>query len=228
MANIITDLVYKKLDPRIESIRLNSESRPTDTTFAFVETAVEPEKKWRETVRLFMANRPALIGFIVVVVFVFVGLFGPMLYPADPFEPVAFPLTGPGTHTLLGTDYLGRDVGVAILYGTRPTLLIAGTATLVTVFIGITLGAIAGYFGGIIDNTLMRITEFFQVLPPLVFAMVIVAVFSSDMLVVVLAIAVTTWTTEARLTRAEFLKIRERNMSLLPCNGCGESVSSLR
>ena len=123
---------------------MNSESRPTDTTFAFVETAVEPEKKWRETVRLFMANRPALIGFIVVVVFVFVGLFGPMLYPADPFEPVAFPLTGPGTHTLLGTDYLGRDVGVAILYGTRPTLLIAGTATLVTVFIGITLGAIAG------------------------------------------------------------------------------------
>ena len=189
---------------------MNSESRPTDTTFAFVETAVEPEKKWRETVRLFMANRPALIGFLVVVVFVFVGLFGPMLYPADPFEPVAFPLTGPGTHTLLGTDYLGRDVGVAILYGTRPTLLIAGTATLVTVFIGITLGAIAGYFGGIIDNTLMRITEFFQVLPPLVFAMVIVAVFSSDMLVVVLAIAVTTWTTEARLTRAEFLKIRER------------------
>ena len=79
-----------------------------------------------------------------------------------------------------------------------------------TVLIGITVGALAGFYGGMIDNVLMRITEFFQVLPPLVFAMVIVAVFSSDVVVVILAIAVTTWTTEARLTRAEFLKIRER------------------
>jgi peptide/nickel transport system permease protein len=192
----------------------DSDKFESDATFDFVETQVQPEKKWRETLRLFVANKPALFGFIVVLIFIVVGLFGPVIYPADPFDPVAFPLTGPGEHTLLGTDYLGRDVAIGILYGTRPTLLIAATATLVTVFIGITLGAIAGYFGGIVDNALMRITEFFQVLPPLVFAMVIVAVFSSEMYVVVLAIAVTTWTTEARLTRAEFLKIREREYVL--------------
>jgi peptide/nickel transport system permease protein len=170
--------------------------------------------KWRETLRLFCGNRPALLGLIVVLIFIFVGIFGQFIFPADPFEPVAFPLTGPGEHTLLGTDYLGRDVFAGIIYGTRPTLVIAATATLVTVLIGITLGAIAGFYGGMIDNVLMRITEFFQVLPPLVFAMVIVAVFSSDMIVVVLAIAVTTWTTEARLTRAEFLKIKEREYVL--------------
>ncbi len=93
-------------------------------------------------------------------------------------------------------------------------MIIALTATLVTVVIGITMGAIAGYYGGLVDNVLMRITEFFQVLPPLVFAMVIVAVFSTDVIVVILAIAVTTWTTEARLTRAEFLKIKEREYVL--------------
>ena len=188
----------------------DDKSMQQQTGFDFVEEPIEPENKWRESIRLFASNRAALFGLVVVVVFVLAGLFGPMLYPADPFEPVAFPLTGPGHSTLLGTDYLGRDVAIAILYGTRPTLLIAAIATLVTVLIGISLGAIAGYFGGLVDNILMRITEFFQVLPPLVFAMVIVAVFSSDLIVVVLAIAVTTWTTEARLTRAEFLKIRER------------------
>jgi peptide/nickel transport system permease protein len=178
--------------------------------FAIAEVAIQPEQRWRDTIRLFCANRAALFGLVAVAVFVFVGLFGPVIFPADPFDPVAAPLSAPGEYTLLGTDYLGRDVFLGIIHGTRPTLLIAAIATLVTVLIGITLGSVAGYFGGVIDNVLMRITEFFQVLPPLVFAMVIVAVFSSDMVVVVLAIAVTTWTTEARLTRAEFLKIRER------------------
>lgn len=171
---------------------------------------IEPENKRVETFRLFCANRAALVGLIFVTIFVLVGIFGPMFMSADPFEMVATPLTGPSARTIMGTDYLGRDVFVGIIYGTRPTMIIALTATLVTVLIGVTIGAIAGYFGGWIDNTLMRLTEFFQVLPPLVFAMVIVAVFSSDVFVVIFAIAITTWTTEARLTRAEYLKIREQ------------------
>ncbi len=182
----------------------------SEPVFRFEEAPLAPEVKWRETWRLFCRNRSALLGLIVVLLFILAGLFGPMLLPADPFDPVAKPLTAPGAHTILGTDYLGRDVFTGIVYGTRPTLMIAAAATLVTVLIGISIGAVAGYFGGTVDNALMRITEFFQVLPPLVLSMVIVAVFSSNMVVVVLAIAVTTWTTEARLTRAEFLKIKER------------------
>ena len=193
--------------------------------FAFEEPVVEAEVKWRETVRLFCANRPALFGLVVVTAFVLMAILGPVLMPGDPFDPVAAPLTGPGEATLLGTDYVGRDVALGIVHGTRATALIAVTATLVTVFIGITLGAVAGFFGGLVDNALMRLTEFFQVLPPLVFAMVIVAVFSNDLIVVVMAIAVTTWTTEARLTRAEFLKFKEREF-VLSARAIG--VSNLR
>jgi len=178
--------------------------------FSFKEVVPEPEIKWRETLRVFCQNRMALFGLILVTVFIFVGLFGSLMFPADPFEMVATPLSGPGAGAILGSDYMGRDEFIGIIYGTRPTLVIATTATLVTVLIGITLGAVAGFYGGIVDNILMRITEFFQVLPPLVFTMVIVAVFSTDIVVVILAIAITTWTPEARLTRAEFLKIKER------------------
>ena len=190
---------------------MNQPMSPTDEPiFKSDDEFIEPENKWVETFRLFCANRAALVGLIFVTIFVLVGVFGPIFMSADPFEMVATPLTGPSARTIMGTDYLGRDVFVGIIYGTRPTMIIALTATLVTVLIGVTIGAIAGYFGGWVDNTLMRLTEFFQVLPPLVFAMVIVAVFSSDVFVVIFAIAITTWTTEARLTRAEYLKIREQ------------------
>ncbi len=181
------------------------------TTFSFEEETIVPEIKWRETARLFCRNRIALLGLIILTLFIFIGLFGPLIYPVDPFELVAAPLSAPGKYNLpLGSDYIGRDVFIGIIYGTRPTLIIAAIATLMTVLIGISVGAIAGFYGGMIDNVLMRITEFFQVLPPLVFTMVIVAVFSTDVVVVIFAIAITTWTTEARLTRAEFLKIRQR------------------
>ena len=129
---------------------------PNDTSpFSFEEVVPEPEIKWRETLRVFCQNRMALLGLILVTVFVFVGLFGSFIFPADPFEMVATPLSEPGAGVMFGSDYMGRDVFIGIIYGTQPTLVIATIATLVTVLIGITLGAVAGFYGGIIDNILM-------------------------------------------------------------------------
>ncbi|MBW1700041.1 MAG: ABC transporter permease [Deltaproteobacteria bacterium] len=173
----------------------------------------EPEKPdiwWVETARMFYANKAAVLGLAGLMIITFVGLFGPVLFRADPFEIVAPPLTKPGGVTCLGTDYLGRDVFIGLIYGARPTLAIAVTATAFTVFIGMSIGAVAGFYGGQMDNLLMRITEFFQVLPPLVLAMVIVGVFTPNFLTVIFAIAVVSWTGLARLTRAEFLKLKER------------------
>ena len=169
-----------------------------------------PEIWWQEAARMFYTNKAAVLGAASLAFIVLVGAFGPVILDADPFEIVGTPLKQPGEGTVLGTDYLGRDVFTGIIHGVRTTLAIAITATIFAVFVGISIGAVAGFYGGKIDNALMRVTEFFQVLPPLVFAMVIVAVFSHDLVTVIIAIGITTWTTEARLTRAEFLKIKER------------------
>jgi len=108
----------------------------------------------------------------------------------------------------LGTDYLGRDVATTLIYGGRATLLVGAVAALLSVLIGITLGAFAGYYGGRVDKLLMRFTEFFQVLPALLFAMVVVTLFGPTLLTETLAIGIVSWTGTARLTRAEFLKVR--------------------
>ena len=181
-----------------------------DLAVAFKEKVEKPEIWWVETARMFYANKAAVLGLFGLVIIILVGLFGPVFFRADPFAIVAVPLSEPGGDTYLGTDYLGRDVFIGLIYGARPTLIIAIIATAFTVLIGMSIGAVAGFHGGKIDNLLMRVTEFFQVLPPLVLAMVIVAVFAPNFLTVIFAITVVSWTGLARLTRAEFLKLKER------------------
>ncbi|HVR51987.1 MAG TPA: ABC transporter permease, partial [Pseudorhodoferax sp.] len=95
-----------------------------------------------------------------------------------------------------------------IIYGGRATLLVGAFAALLSVSIGVALGALAGYYGGRVDALLMRVTEFFQVLPALLFAMVVVTLFSPSLVTVTLAIGIVSWPPTTRLTRAEFLKIK--------------------
>ena len=166
--------------------------------------AAPVESPWKEALRMFARNRSAIVGMVVGI-----ALLGPLLIPADPFEMVAAPMTPPfSEQAWLGTDYLGRDVLMTLIYGGRATLLVGVVAAFLSVTIGITLGAAAGYYGGRVDAVLMRITEFFQVLPALLFAMVVVTLFSPTLLTVTVAIGIVSWTGTARLTRAEFMKIR--------------------
>ena len=104
---------------------------------------------------------------------------------------VGAPMSPPGEELLLGTDYLGRDVLAGIIHGASVTLAIGFSATAVSVIIGITIGVLAGYYGGWVDNLLMRFTEFFQVLPDLLFAMVLVALFSPNIYLIVFAVVAT-------------------------------------
>ena len=165
----------------------------------------------REAWRMFVRNKAAVFGLILFVSVLLFAFVGPFLYDVDPFKIVWRPLTTPGTDTdrvPVGTDYLGRDMLAGLIDGADSTLYVGATAAAITVFIGILVGAMAGYYGGMVDNILMRVTEFFQVLPPLLFAMVIVALFSPSLLIISLAIGVVSWPAMARLTRAEFLKIK--------------------
>lgn len=159
---------------------------------------------------MYAANRAALLGLGLGILVAFVTIFGPLVYPQDPFDLAGAPMTPPGEEFLLGTDYLGRDVLAGIVHGAKVTVLVGFAATLCTITIGIIIGVLAGFYGGWVENLLMRITEFFQVLPGLLLAMVLVALFSPSLVTIIFAIGVVSWTPVARLTRAEFLKIKER------------------
>jgi len=179
-----------------------------------LQIAPPPERPWRTTWRVFAANRPALGALIVLIGIILAGLFGPYIVAPNPFEMVNVPLLPPSEEALLGTDFLGRDVFTALVHGARTTLLIGIAATLLTMVIGIGIGAFAGYFGGFVDDTLMRVTEFFLVLPNLVLAMILTTLFSPSIWMVVFAIGVVNWCPLARLTRAEFVRIKGQEFVL--------------
>lgn len=171
---------------------------------------LEPYSPSREAWRMFRRNHTAVAGLLLLLLIMGATLLGPSLYPIDPFEMVWAPLSPPGEEGwVLGTDQLGRDILAGLIHGGKATLLVGVTAALISVFIGVTIGALAGYYGGWVDEVLMRITEFFQVLPALLLAMVLVMLFSPTLTTITIAIGVVSWTAEARLARAEFLRIRE-------------------
>ena len=165
---------------------------------------------WREMTTMFLRNHAAVAGLLLLIAIVLFVFIGPLVHQVDPFEMVWAPFTHPGQEGyLLGTDYLGRDILAAMMVGGQVSMAIGLAAALVSVIIGVTVGAFAGYYGGVIEEILMRFTEFFQVLPTLLFSMVIVALFGASLFTVTLAIGVVSWTAVARVTRSEFLRIRE-------------------
>lgn len=169
------------------------------------------ESPAREAWRMYRRNVPALIGTALLAIILGATLYGTFFLGGDPYEIVWAPHEPPGVtpEFPLGTDYLGRDLVAGLLTGGGPTLAVGAAAAAITMVIGISLGALAGFYGGWVDNLLMRVTEFFQVLPALLFAMVLVTLFSPSLLTIAIAIGVVSWPQTARLTRAEFLKIRE-------------------
>jgi len=170
---------------------------------------VRPEHPLLEAWRLFKKNTAALAGLAILTAIILLAIIGPKIYPVNPFRIVSLPLSPPGAGgPPLGTDYLGRDILAGLLHGGRATLVVGVSAALCTLLIGVVIGALAGFYGGWVDNILMRLTEVFQVLPPLLLAMVLVTLFSPSLEMITIAIGVSTWTGTARLTRGEFLKIQ--------------------
>jgi peptide/nickel transport system permease protein len=161
----------------------------------------------------FSRSPEGLFGAAVLAVLIAVALAAPLLFPRDPLSIVGAALTTPFTNWSLplGTDRLGRDVLAELVHGSRASLLVGFAATLAAILIGASVGTIAGFAGGLVDEVLMRVVDAFQTVPGFLLALAFVSVFGASLPVVVLAIALGAWTGPARLARAEVLSLRERD-----------------
>ncbi len=163
-------------------------------------------------VKRYMRNYGAVAGLIIVTTVVLIALAAPLLYEESPWMMVAAPLIPPFTDAAypFGTDMLGRDITAGLVWGARVSLMVGLLSTGVALLFGIAVGAIAGYCGGRIDDALMRFTEFFQTIPQLAMAVVLVAVLGPSMYSIMGAIAVVSWPPAARLVRSEFMTLKPR------------------
>lgn len=165
-----------------------------------------------EFAKLYFRSPSAVIGLLLLILVLAMAATADWLYPRDPLALAGRPLIWPFSNPrfLLGTDNSGRDIAAQIFHGARISLLIGLVATFISVMIGITIGAFAGYYGRWVDTALMRVTEAFQTLPNFLLLLVLVAVFGSTITTVTVAIGIVSWPASARLTRAEFLSLRNR------------------
>ena len=159
----------------------------------------------------FCRNKSAVVGLLILGFVIFVAAAANIIFPEDPFKLVGQSMSAPGENGFLfGSDTLGRDVAAGMAHGARVSLLIGLLATSVVVTLGVVLGAMAGYFGGWVDDVLMRFTEMFQTIPSFIFAILIVAIMKPSIQSVIIAIAVVSWPAVARLVRGEFMAMRNR------------------
>lgn len=164
-------------------------------------------------VRRWLRRLPAWAGAAGLVLVAAAALAAPVLYPGDPMDMAGQPRLWPGEDAAypLGTDTLGRDVAAGLAHGARVSLLVGFSAMLATLAIGVSVGALAGYAGGVVDDLLMRITEIFQTIPNFLLIVVLVLVFQPSLATIIGAIAAVSWPSLARLVRAEVMSLRERD-----------------
>ena len=168
------------------------------------------------TLSAFLRDPAAMAGLILLVMMAGLALFAPWVYPGDPLAMVTRPLLWPGEDWAhpLGSDSMGRDVLVGIAHGARISLVVGLIAAVLSVAIGVLVGALGGYFGGWLDDLMVRITELFQTVPSFLLVIVLVTIGRPSATVVVFAIGLASWPVIARLVRAEFRSLRDREFVL--------------
>ena len=168
-------------------------------------------RKIKEFVRQVLANKMALFGTAVLLLFILVAIFGPLLVPFSVMEfgEVEDMLNPPGPGHPLGTDDMGRDVLGYLIAGSRISLLVGALATGISMVIGTVIGIVSGYSGKAVDNVLMPVTDLFLVIPWLPLMMVLAAILGTSIWNIIVVIGVTSWAGTARVVRAQTLSVRE-------------------
>jgi peptide/nickel transport system permease protein len=158
----------------------------------------------------FLANPLALVGMAIVVALLLMALFAPLLAPGSPYaQSLTERLLPPSSEHWFGTDELGRDIYTRVVHGGRVTLTIVLLVAIIVAPLGLAIGTAAGYFGGLLDTVLMRITDIFLAFPRLILALAFVAALGPGIENAVIAIALTAWPPYARVARAETMTLRE-------------------
>jgi len=172
--------------------------------------------------KVFGRNRPGMLGAFLLASSLFLAIFAPWLTPHKPTDTMrdangkAMTFASPAEHGPLGTDDAGRDVWTGLVYGSRISLMVGFVAGLLSMVIGSLLGILAGYFGGWVDNLLMRATDVLLVIPDIPLTLILVASVRqlnlgvSPLVILILVIGLLYWTSTARLIRSQVLTIKER------------------
>lgn len=169
----------------------------------------------RSTVwRKFLHTTPGVAGAVVLLLMAVVAIAAPLIAPFDPLSRAGSALQGPNAQHWFGTDELGRDLFSRVVYGARLSLETAIGAAAFACLVGLPLGVISGYLGGVVDAIVMRITDFVLAVPGILFALVVVAILGSGVLNLTLAIGIGAIPAFIRLARASTLSLREREYVL--------------
>jgi len=164
----------------------------------------------REFWKKYRRNRAAVFGLWITVLFILLAILSPLLAPFNPLSTGKDSFHRANSRYLMGTDDLGRDIFSGVLWGARTSIMVGLLAALTSTMIGVIIGALAGYYGGVMDDILMRVTEFFLVIPRFFLVLIIVALFGNSIWNVIFVIGILSWPVTARLVRVEFLSIREK------------------
>jgi peptide/nickel transport system permease protein len=168
-------------------------------------------QRFRKFLRQLLKNRLALAGLLIILSFTVLSFSAPLLVgPYPTYLQLTTPNLLPGNGHVLGTDWQGFDILTILVYGGQISLIIGFTASIVAMIAGTGVGLIAGYYGGYVDQTLARVTDFFLVIPWLPFVLILVMILGPSLGTIILAIAVVSWPTTARVIRSQVLTVKER------------------
>jgi len=170
----------------------------------------------RASLRPLIRSRNALIGLVIVGSFLFAAAFSSIITVSDPYEiDLEIKELAPSLNHLFGTDSLGRDIFSRVVYGARISLKVGILAMTISVIIGTVLGAVAGYFGGVTDTLIMRITDVFLAMPAALLALAVMAVFENPSInKIFIVLGFIGWTTIARLVRSRVMEIKNEEYVL--------------
>ncbi len=168
------------------------------------------QSETKRIMRQLLKNRRAVVGGIVLFVIIFLAIFAPYVTPYDPVKQnIRNRLQGPSREHIFGTDQFGRDTYTRVVYGARLSLRVGFSSILIAIVVGCLLGLVAGFYGGLLDNIIMRFVDILMALPGFLLALAIVAALGPGLDNVIIAIGISYIPSFARLMRSSVLTIRE-------------------